>query len=444
MTTPTALKNKPVTNPLAKDGGTPAFPRMTGTIHPKVGVEEFLAIAARFGFNSAAVTRLAAAVTDQDLPVGGPHLGRYYGSPQPIQGEQFEALARELFGVRYALGVSCGTAALHCAMVAAGAGPGKEVICPAIGFLATSMAAAMVGATPVFCDVDESLQMDPAKLAALITPKTVAVVPTHFMGSVCDLDPILAIARQHGIKVIEDCAQSPGATYKGRPVGTLGDIGCFSISSYKIIGGGEGGMVVMNDELAFNRARQVAEAGGLWRPERCAKERYPGELFVGANYRLSELEAAINVVQLRKLADVVGRYRTVWKSIWEKLQPVQEITWQKRNDAEGNIGYQLRFFPRTFELGQKIQAALSAEGVGAAYRGAGASYDNHIFTGMLPLFRDHADRCRPELCPVACDLFDRCMIIHLNQWWSPADCAAVAEGINKVLAAYCTPASRPS
>ena len=199
MTTPTALKNKPVTNPLAKDGGTPAFPRMTGTVHPKVGVEEFLAIAARFGFNSAAMTRLAAAVTDQDLPVGGPHLGRYYGSPQPIQGEQFEALARELFGVRYALGVSCGTAALHCAMVAAGAGPGKEVICPAIGFLATSMAAAMVGATPVFCDVDESLQMDPAKLAALITPKTVAVVPTHFMGSVCDLDPILAIARQHGL-----------------------------------------------------------------------------------------------------------------------------------------------------------------------------------------------------------------------------------------------------
>ena len=442
MTTATTPKNNPVPQPLAKDGGPKAFSGMTGTIQPKVGVEEFLSIAARFGFNSAAMTRLAAAVTDQDLPVGGPHLGRYYGHPHPIQGEQFEALARELFGVRYAMGVSCGTAALHCAMVAAGAGPGKEVICPAIGFLATSMAAAMVGATPVFCDVDESLQMDPAKLAALITPKTVAVVPTHFMGFVCDLDPIIAIARQRGIKVIEDCAQSPGATYKGQPVGSLGDIGCFSISCYKIIGGGEGGMVVMNDELAFNRARQVAEAGGLWRPERCAKERYPGELFVGANYRLSELEAAINVVQLRKLAGVVSRHRTVWKSIWDALPPVQEITWQKRNDAAGNIGYQLRFFPRTFELGQKIHTALCAEGINAAYRGAGAPYDNHVYTGMLPLFRDYADQCRPELCPVACDLFDRCVIIHLNQWWSPADCAAVAEGINKVLATYCTPAER--
>jgi len=438
MTTTTAPPPT-VTNQLAIEGGPKAFPGMTGTIKPKVGVEEFLSIAERFGFNPAALARLATAVSDNDLPAGGPHLGRYSGHPKPIKGEQFEALAREKFGIKYAQGVSCGTAALHCAMVAAGAGPGKEVICPAIGFIATSMAAAMVGATPIFCDVDESLQMDPSKLEAIITPQTVAIVPTHFMGSVCDLDPILIIARKHGLKVIEDCAQSPGASYKGRPVGSLGDFGCFSISGYKIIGGGEGGMVVMNDERAFDRARQVAEAGGLWRPARCAKERYPGELFVGANYRLSELESAINVVQLRKLDGVVSRYRTVWKSIWEKLLSFQEITWQKRNDAAGNIGYQLRCFPQTHELGRKICAALGAEGIGAGYRGAGAPLDNHVYTGMLPLFRDFAERCRPELCPVACDLFDRCEIIGLNQWWSPADCTAVASGINKVLSAYCTP-----
>ena len=440
MTTATEPQPSTTAKTLAKDGGPKAFPRMTGTAHPKVGVDEFLSIAERFGFSPAALARISTAVTNQDLPEGGPHLGRYYGRPKPIKGEQFEALAREKFNVKYAQAVSCGTGALHCAMVAAGAGPGKEVICPAVGFIATSMAAAMAGATPVFCDVDGSLQMDPTQLAALITPRTVAVVPTHFMGTVCDLDPILAIARQHGLKVIEDCAQSPGASYKGRPVGSLGDFGCFSISSYKIIGGGEGGMVVTNDERAFDRARQVAEAGGLWRPERCARERYPGELFVGANYRLSELESAINVVQLRKLPDVVARYRTVWKSIFGKLQAYQEITWQKRNDPTGNIGYQLRFFPRTHELGQKICEALGAEGIGAGYRGATPGLDNHIYTGMLPLFRDFADRCRPELCPVAVDLFDRSLNISLNQWWSPADCAAVAGGINKVLAAYCTPA----
>ena len=442
MTTTTAPQKKTVANQLAKDGGPKAFPKMTGIIEPKVGVAEFLSIAERFGFSPEAMARLTAAVSDKDLPVGGPHLGRYYGHPKPSKGEEFEALGREKFGVKYAQAVSCGTAALHCAMVAAGVGPGKEVICPAIGFLATSMAVAMAGATPVFCDVDESLQMDPTKLEALITPPTAAVVPTHFMGWVCDLDPILAIARKHGLKVIEDCAQSPGASYQGRPVGSLGDFGCFSISSYKIIGGGEGGMVVMNDERAFDRARQVYEAGGLWRPQRCAPERYPGELFVGANYRLSELESAINVIQLRKLTGVVARYRTAWKAITEKLQSFQEITWQKPNDPAGNIGYQLRFFPQTFELGKTIHAALAAEGIGAGYRGAGAPFDNHVYTGMLPLFHDFANRCRPELCPVACDLFDRNISISLNQWWSPADCAAVASGINKVLAAYCTPKSR--
>ena len=424
---------------LALEGGPKAFPHTAGTIHPKVGVEEFLSIAERFGFNPEAMARLSAAVSDKDLPEGGPHLGRYHGHPKPIKGEQFEALAREKFGVKYALAVSSGTAALHCAMVGAGVGPGKEVICPAMGFLATSMAAAMAGATPVFCDVDESLQMDPTQLEALITPKTVAVAPTHHMGFVCDMDPILDIARKHGLKVIEDCAQAPGATYRGRPVGSLGDFGCFSISCYKIIGGGEGGMVITKDERVYDRVRQVSEAGGLWRSNRFAPERYPGELFVGANYRLSELESAINVVQLRKLDEKVSRHRAVWRRIREKLGRFHEITWQKSNDLEGDIGYMLRFFPKTHDLGRKIRDALVAEGIGADYRGDSAPPDWHVHHDMFPLFRDFSERCRPELCPVATDLFDRCVVVPLNLWWSPEDCEAVAAGINKVLFAYGTP-----
>lgn len=436
MNTPTPNDAKPPV--LAQDGGPKAFSPSPGNIHPKVGVEEFLSIAERFGFNPEAMARLSSAVSDKDLPVGGPHLGRYYGSPKPIKGEQFEALACEKFGVKYALAVSSGTAALHCAMVGAGAGPGKEVICPATGFVATSMAAALVGATPVFCDVDESLQMDPTCLEALITPRTVAIVPTHHMGFVCDMDPILAIAQKHGLKVIEDCAQSPGATYRGRPVGSLGDFGCFSISCYKIIGGGEGGMVITKDERSYDRVRQVAEAGGLWRANRFGPERYPGELFVGANYRLSELESAINVVQLRKLDGVVSRHRAVWRSIREKLGAFDEITWQKSNDPEGDIGYQLRFFPKTHDLGRKLCAALAAEGIGAGYRGDNAPPDWHVYRDMFPLFRDFSDNCRADRCPVASDLHDRCVSINLNQWWTPEDCEAFAAGINKVLSAFCT------
>jgi len=423
---------------LAQEGGPKAFPAMTGTIQPKLGVDEFLSIAERFGFSPEAMARLSTAVSNKDLPEGGPHLGRYHGHPKPIKNEEFEALGREKFGVKHALGVSSGTAALHCAMVGSGAASGREVICPATGFIATGMAAALAGATPVFCDVDESLMMDPLCLEALITPKTVAIAPTHYMGAVCDMESILKIARKHNLRVIEDCAQSPGASYHGHPVGSLGDFGCYSISCYKIIGGGEGGMVVTNDDRLFDRARQMAEAGGLWRQNRFAQERYPGELFVGANYRLSELEAAVNVVQLRKLDVVVSGLRAVSRRIREKLGSFKEITWQKSNDPEGDIGYLLRFFPDSDKLARTICQALAAEGIDASYRGAGAPPDWHLFHDMFPLFPEFRDQCKPDLCPVATELFIRCININLNPWWSPEDCAAVASGINKVLFAFCT------
>ncbi|MDA0990490.1 MAG: DegT/DnrJ/EryC1/StrS family aminotransferase, partial [Verrucomicrobia bacterium] len=196
---------------LAIDGGEKAFPKMTGKSEPKIGVSEFFSIAERFGFSEDAMTRLRAAVTDEDLGAG-PHLGRYYGSAKPAMGERFAALACEQFGVKHAYPVCNGSSALQAAMSAVGVGPGTEFIVPATGFIATAMAGAMLGATPVYCDVDASLQLDPAKLEALVTPRTVAILPTHHWGFVCDMDPVMAIAGRHGIKVIEDCAQSPGAT----------------------------------------------------------------------------------------------------------------------------------------------------------------------------------------------------------------------------------------
>jgi 8-amino-3,8-dideoxy-alpha-D-manno-octulosonate transaminase len=325
-------------------------------------------------------------------------------------------------------------------MVAVGAGPGKEVVCPATGFLATSMAAALSGATPVFCDVDESLQLDPTKLEALITPRTVAVAPTHHWGTVADMGPIVEIARRRGIKVIEDCAQAPGASYRGKPVGSIGDVGCFSISCYKIIGGGEGGMAVTSDDRLFDRISQLVEAGGLWRPNRFAPDRYPGELFVGTNYRLSELESAVNVAQMRKLEGVVARHRAVHARVTGRLRAFREVRRQKSNDPKGDIGYMFRFFPQTHELGRRIADALRAEGIGASFRGDHGGPDWHVHRDMFPLFPSHAERCRAELCPVAADLYDRCVNVSFDQWWSTGDCDAVADGMNKVFAALCTPA----
>jgi 8-amino-3,8-dideoxy-alpha-D-manno-octulosonate transaminase len=424
---------------LAIDGGEKAFPQMSGESHPKIGVEEFLSIAERFGFSDAAMERLRTAVSDADLGAG-PHLGRYYGSAEPSMGERFEMLARENFQVPYAYPVCNGTCGLQAAMVAAGVGPGSEIIVPAMGFIATAMAGAALGAKPVYCDIDTSLQMNPARVEALITPRTAAIMPTHHWGFVCDLDPIVEIAARHGLKVIEDCAQAPGATYHGRPVGSIGDLGCFSISSYKIIGGGEGGMVVTHDATLFDRVRQAAESGGLWRPDRFAESRYDGELFVGGNYRLSELESAVNVIQMRKLKGVVERHRHVWRRIREQLGDYEGITWQKSNDPEGDIGYLLRFFPADDTLGRKIAAALWAEGIAAQFRGSEAPPDWHVCRYHYPILGEDVSHELAETCPVATDLFDRSVHVDFSQWWSDADCDAVAGGINKVLSAYCKPA----
>ena len=431
---------------LAVNGGPKAFPAMTGTAEPKVGVEEFLSIAERFGFTPEALGRIRSAVSNDDFVGGGPNLARYLCPfPEPPKGERFEAAAREKFGVRHALAISSGTAAVHAAAAAAGAAPGREVIVPAIGFMATSSAVAMTGATPVFCDVDESFQMDPAKIEPLITERTVAVIPTHPWGGVCDREAILTVAGRGGVKVVEDCAQSPGGRYRGRYVGTMGDIGCFSISAYKIIGGGEGGLVITDDERLFDRVRQLAECGGLWRADRFAPPRYEGELFVGTNYRMSELEAAVNVVQLAKLDDVVGRHHTVFERVARQLKTYREIVPRRVTDAEGWIGYQLRFYPRTHELGRQIAAALDAEGIGCGFRGPDAAPDWHVYHHMFPVILD-PDTGRPRYmrgdCPVADDLYDRSVRVGLDQWFSQADCDAVAAGINKVLSTYCTPDER--
>ena len=451
---------------LAIDGGPKAFVAMHGERKPKLGVAEFLAVAQRFGFSPQTLERLQAVVADEAMG-RGPTLARFAtADPAPAAGEVFEQLAREIFGVQYALGVSSGTAALHSALVAAGVGPGTEVILPAIGFFATAAAVVAARGVPVFCDVDESLHMDPTKIEAKITPRSVALAPTCVMGGVPDLEPILAVARRHGLKVVEDCAQSPGAKYRGRYAGTWGDLGCFSISAYKIVGGGEGGLLLCNDERLFERAWQLAECGGLWRPNRFAPPRYPGELFCGTNYRMSELEAAVDVVQLRKMPELVRRYNANRGTILGQLKRYREIVPQKLNDPQGGVGYNLRFFPQTVELGRKIAAALNAEGIGCGrflwpaecgVRGPQAPPDWHVYRDMFPvvlqagstdagcpfscpIYRERGGQAEYHRgdCPVAEDLFDRNIMVWLDPCYDEEDCCHIAEGMNKVLSAYCT------
>jgi 8-amino-3,8-dideoxy-alpha-D-manno-octulosonate transaminase len=166
-------------------------------------------------------------------------------------------------GTRYALAVATGTGAMDTAMAALEVGPGDEVILPAWTFVSCYNTIVLSGALPVFAEVDESFNIDPADIEHRITPQTKAIMVVHLRGVAADMDPIMAVARKHGVKVFEDAAQSMGSTYKGRAVGSIGDIGMFSLQITKPIAAGEGGVVVTNDPALYERAVRYHDVGGL-------------------------------------------------------------------------------------------------------------------------------------------------------------------------------------
>jgi dTDP-4-amino-4,6-dideoxygalactose transaminase len=216
---------------------------------------------------------------------------------QYILGEEvgkFEAEFADYVGARHGIALNTGTSALHLAFLAAGIGPGDEVITTPFTFVATVAAIRYTGATPVFVDVDlQSYTMDPAQIEAAITPRTKAIVPVHLYGQAADMDPILAIAEKHGIKVIEDACQAHGTEYKGRRVGALGFAGAFSFYPGKNLGAyGEGGIAVTNDAAAAKAMRMLRDWG--------QEEKYNHTL-KGYNYRMDGIQGAILRVKLRYL-----------------------------------------------------------------------------------------------------------------------------------------------
>jgi dTDP-4-amino-4,6-dideoxygalactose transaminase len=218
-------------------------------------------------------------------------------SQQFILGPQVQTLEEEMAhycGRQFAVGVASGTDALILALRACGISPGDEVIVPSFSFIATADAVSLLGATPVFVDIDpETFNMDPAKLAARITRRTRAIIPVHLYGQAADMDAILEFACQHDLKVIEDNAQAIGATYKGKKTGSLGDFGCISFYPSKNLGGcGDGGMIITGSEGMWQRLRALRNYGGL-------KKYYSEEL--GWNSRLDEIQAAVLRVKMRHL-----------------------------------------------------------------------------------------------------------------------------------------------
>jgi perosamine synthetase len=241
-------------------------------------------------------------------------------SPKGTYVKGFEKKYAELIGVKHAHACSSGTAAIHLAIAAIDPEPGDEIVTTSITDMGALTPILFQGAIPVFCDVDpKTCNVTAATIERCLSPKTKAIIVTHLFGNPCDMDPIMELARSRNIPVIEDCAQAFMSTYKGKPVGTIGDIGCFSLQQGKHITTGEGGIVVSNnDALARRMFLFIHKAWGYG-------DAKPDHYFLALNYRMSELQGAVALAQLGKLARLVEQRRTSAQMLTKALRDVPGI-----------------------------------------------------------------------------------------------------------------------
>lgn len=244
--------------------------------------------------------------------------------------EEFEERFAQYIGVRYAVGVNSGTAALHLALKVMGV-EGYEVITTPLTFISTNHAILYNNAIPVFTDISpDTLNLDPDQIRRNITPRTKAIIVVHYGGHPCDMDPIMGIARSYGLKVIEDAAHGCGGEYKGRKIGSLGDIACFSFHAVKNLAIGDGGMITTNDDRIYERLKKLRWLGitkDTW--ARVGKDqRYSWRYDVeelGFKYHMNDIQAAIGLVQLRKLDKTNERRRGIVKAYNEALADLEWI-----------------------------------------------------------------------------------------------------------------------
>jgi perosamine synthetase len=244
---------------------------------------------------------------------------------------EFEGLFRELSGAEYALATTSCTTALHLALAVLGVGPGDEVVVPAFTYVASANVVEQSGATTVFCDIDLStFNVDPASLEAAVTPQTKVLMPIHLFGLVADMPAVMAVAERHGgIAVLEDAACATGSTLDGRHAGTFGDFGAFSFHARKVITTGEGGMLTITDAEHAHRAGILRSHGGQVSDiERHEKGAFalPEHDEVGFNYRMTDFQGAMGVVQMGKLDAAVGARRSLAARYDEALGDLIGVT----------------------------------------------------------------------------------------------------------------------
>lgn len=372
---------------------------------------------------------------------------RYYGPKVQGKAGAFEREAKEFFGVKHALAVSSGTAALVVALRALGVGPGDEVIVPAVTFIACAGAVVACNAIPVFCDVDESLNMDPAALVRCITPRTKVIMVVHLQGASADMDRIMAIARRHNLKVIEDSAQSFGAAYKGRYVGTMGDIGTFSLQINKTITTGEGGLVITDDENLYQRAVIAHDQGNIRDAEGhvVVNPDCPG--FYGENYRMSDLTGAVALAQIRKVKDIIDKMRKNARKIIAGLQELPNLHWRKVYDEEGCSYVSLAvYLPASAQAAEAEKECKKRKVPGARlYQGLPVYAYPFVLNKLTahplgcpftcPHYKGNAEY-HMGMCPTAEDLIGRALFIQVSPLFNDEEIGYIVANLKDILGKY--------
>lgn len=266
--------------------------------------------------------------------------------------------------VKHAQLVSSGTAAVSVALASAGIGAGDEVIMPTFTFVASFEAIMMLGAVPVLVDIDDTLTLDPKAVEKAITQKTKAIMPVHMCGSMANLEALQAICNKHNLILIEDSSQATGATYKGKPLGSIGDLGCLSLDFVKIITAGEGGAVLTNNEAYYKHADHYSDHGHDHIGTDRGAETHP---FLGYNFRISELHAAVGLAQLRRLDDFVAIQKKHYTVLRNALSEISEVTFRTVPDGGVESYSFLSFFLPDLETTRKASVALKEAGVDSCF-----------------------------------------------------------------------------
>jgi dTDP-4-amino-4,6-dideoxygalactose transaminase len=428
------------------EGTTKAVPKL-GPFPTKIGREELWEIIDMWDFSPGNKEKIKA-VLASDANLQGPHLFRYY-NPKPSRVAAAEQAMRELIGAKHCLAVNSCTSALVAAYRALGIGAGDEVIVPAYTFFATAATVVGVNAIPVIVEVDDSLNLDPEAVERAITPRTKVIAAVHMRGAPAQMDGLLDLAKRKGLPLLEDVAQAGGGSFHGQRLGSLGTIGCFSFDYYKVVVSGEGGFLTTDDEWLYTRAQSWHDTAACWRPDRFARERREGELFAGENYRMSELEGAVALAQIRKTDAMLAGYRRAKKLIKDGIDKSPCVQFRRLTDEQGDTAICLILFLPNSEVTRKAIEALHAEGVPA-----GGVYDSKVRDWHIYTYWEHIldkksvakdglpwsavpeaelPKYSRDMCPRTLDLLGRSIHIEINHNYSDEDCNGIALGINKVL-----------